>query len=240
MIVRKFNSTGIERFREWLSLSRAGVDAPPPLELLTDAAASEPLPHHLELDVSRSFPTRLEFGEYLLEILKPLDASMPELDSDVAFWSWLSLGLVEQVCPILKGQRKVGADDRYILTGDYNRRYRHLVRTAWLLVKLHGKHARVVLSGEVHQHGEAAEQFLSRQQLFTNHSFFAALDQLYVVDKKNGWRIKSGARAKTGGSMRRLGKVMRQYDLTWDLNGMRPEELYQLLPPEFEAFKRLG
>ena len=236
MIVRKLNSNGIEQFRAWISAARAGADAAPPFEALTDPATSDPLPAEIEVDPGHSFDRRLEFGEYLVEQLSRYGNS--DIDTDSGLWTWISLAFIEQLCPIRDGRRKVRSDDFYVLSADYNRRYRHLARTPWMLTCLHGKDARVVLSGEVHQHGEASEQFLSRQQLFTNRSFFAALNQLYVVERGESWRIKTGARAKTGGSMRRLGKVMRQYDLTWDLNGMASEELYAMLPPEFDAFKR--
>ncbi|MDP3152301.1 MAG: hypothetical protein Q8N23_06495 [Archangium sp.] len=230
-MIRRLNEAGLESFRNWLTLARADGTIAPPIAILTDDTCSElALP---KATLSRTdFDRRLEFGEYLATQVSHSAAA----EADVGFWSWIALHYIDQICPAESGSRKVYETERYILDRDYTGRYRHLCRTPWLLVHLHEKRARVALDGALHRHGEAAEQFLSRQQLFTNKALFQVLDRLYVTETRAGWRIKTGARSKTSGTMRRFGKIMRQFDLTWDLNGMHPDELFKLLPREFEVF----
>ncbi|HEX5136374.1 MAG TPA: hypothetical protein VFY93_05340, partial [Planctomycetota bacterium] len=86
--------------------------------------------------------------------------------------------------------------------------------------------------------GEASEQILSRQHLLTNREFFKALDALYVEDNQARWRLKVGAGGTGPGSLRRLGKVIRQFDLTFDLYGMDSSQILALLPREFERYRQ--
>ena len=37
--------------------------------------------------------------------------------------------------------------------------------------------------------------------------------------------------------MRRLAKVMRQFDLTYDFHEMTEDQIFDLLPPEFDKYK---
>ncbi len=45
--------------------------------------------------------------------------------------------------------------------------------------------------------------------------------------------LKRGAAGKGGGSARRLVRIIRQYQLTYDLNSMNGNEIVELLPDEF-------
>jgi hypothetical protein len=152
--VRRLNDRGREAFREWLE---QGATNAPPFALLDDPAASVPL----RLQILRPhdvFQSRYELGVELVELLDGLDIT--ELQVDVGLWDWLSLCLINQICPGDEaGRRKPGQIDRYLLQLDNHRtRYRHLVRTAWTLVRVHDSAARFMLAGPLHVHGEAAEQ----------------------------------------------------------------------------------
>jgi hypothetical protein len=73
---------------------------------------------------------------------------------------------------------------------------------------------------------------MSRQQIYTNVQLFQAVDRLY----HRGTSKKRGASSKGGGSLRRLGKVLKQYDLTFDVQAMSEPDIVALLPKEFERF----
>lgn len=231
-MIRRLNDAGLEMFRDWLTRARVDGSLRAPKDLLEDDNRTEPVSTTATL-LRSDFEERLSFGRYLAEQV----AHSPANEVDVGLWSWISLRYIDQVCPVVDGARRVGEIERYVLDRDYQGRYRHLCRTPWLLYVLHKECSRVALAGPLNKHGEAAEQFLSRQQLFTNRALFQVLDRLYVSETKTGWKIKVGARSKTEGTMRRFGKIMRQYDLTWDLSGMQPDELFKLLPREFDPFK---
>ncbi|MEW6433936.1 MAG: hypothetical protein AB1730_20745 [Myxococcota bacterium] len=181
-LIRCLNDSGIEQFRAWLAECRAGSLAPAPKSILDDPASSIRFDVERQIAPPELFVDRLSFGQHLNTLLPW--AQFGSFADHCGLWTWLALYFADQLCPLAGNRRNVGADDRYILSPDYKRSYRHLVRTPWLLVGLHGPDARVVLAGKMHQHGEAAEQLLSRQQLVTNSAFFGTLCRLYPPLRK--------------------------------------------------------
>jgi hypothetical protein len=62
------------------------------------------------------------------------------------------------------------------------------------------------------------------------------LDILYWDDKSN--RPKRGAQSQSNpGNIRRFSKVISQLELTYDVYTMKPNEILQLLPSEFDQWK---
>ena len=236
--VRRLNEHGIENFRSYLSGLAEGSTDTPPTHLLADDEYSDALPETSTVDPAGTFLNKMEFSQYLVDRLAPV-RSDPAMDRHVGFWSWLALCFFDQICPPKNdGTRTPGAVHRFILSKDYKHHYRHLIRTPCLAYDIHGENARPLLASNTHQHGEASEQLLSRQHLFGNKALFEALNKLYVSEKGTEWRVKRGARGSGGGSMRRIGKVLKQFDLTYDLHAMTGQQIYEMLPAEFERFKK--
>lgn len=237
--VRTLSEAGIGAFATYLDDLTDGGTGDPPMELLEDPAYSMSLETTVSIDPTQDFSDKIEFGRYLAEQIEPIRQN-GTMDRHIGFWSWLALCYFERICPALPDRtRKPGAAHRYILSQDFKHHYRHLVRTPCLVYALHGERSRIVLSGELHKHGEASEQILSREHLFTNGPLFDAMDQLYIRSESSGeWYLKRGARGRVGGSIRRLGKIVRQFDLTYDLRAMTGDQIITLLPREFDRFKR--
>lgn len=232
-VLRALNDAGIEAFRDWLARARAGDASPPPRDLCASPAFSQELSATISVDPSRTFGSQLELGTYFEDVLEPL-WSKRAIDLDRGLWTALALIYFDVVCPVVGGARKIKSDDRYILASSWDRVYRHLLRTPFVVSHLHGKHGRVALSGKPYKHSEASEQLTSRQQILLNVPLFRALDALYVT--ADG-KLKTGASSKAGGSLRRLGKVLKQYDLTYDMHVMDAADILALLPREFDRFK---
>jgi hypothetical protein len=165
------------------------------------------------------------------------DVDVARLQICAVLWDWLSLCLIEQLCPPDEaGQRRPGQIDRYLLQLENHRtRYRHLVRTAWSLVRVHDNAARFMLAGPLHVHGEAAEQLGAYQDVITCKPLIAAIGSL-VWDVDRG-RLKRGFAGSGPGSARRVQIVAKQFGLTYDLHSMRPEQILALLPREFDRFR---
>lgn len=238
-VVRALNEAGIASFRGYLEGLRSGATPSPPFEILDDEKCSGAFPVSATVDATITFSRKFEFGRYLAERLHVVEEKQ-DIRQDAGLWSWLALCFFDQICPAkTDGTRRLRAEYSYILSQDYKHHYRHLIRTPYLAYRLHGEHARVVLDGPLDRHGEASEQLLSREQILTNTPLFAAMDHLYVrPDGAGGYKLKQGARSKTGGSMRRMGTILRQFDLTYDLRAMTAKQVYDLLPSEFDRFKK--
>lgn len=238
IVVRVLNAKGIDGFDSYLSQLRTGGKEGIPNYLLNEEMFSDALPVDAEIDPELVFPTKLDFAEHLAGQLSPVLADHSR-DRDVGLWSWLALCMFDHICPAKRdGARSVGATYRYILSKEYKNHYRHLIRTPSLMYHIHGKYARPLIAGKLSQHGEAAEAIASRQHLFGNRPLFVALDRLYITESGREWCVKRGARGKEGGSMRRLAKVMRQFDLTYDFHDMTGDQIFDLLPPEFDKYKK--
>lgn len=184
---------------------------------------------------SASFDSRDDLGVALVDLLDGLEVG--EIQTDAGLWVWLSLSLIEQLCPSdQSGRRKPGQIDRYLLQPDNHRtRYRHLVRTAWSLVRVHSSAARFMLSGRLHVHGEAAEQLGAYQDVITCKPLIATIGSLvWDIDRA---RLKRGFGGSGPGFARRVQVVAKQFGLTYDLHSIRPEQILDLLPREFDRFR---
>ena len=229
--LRRLNPSGHDRFREWLG---DGAPGAAPRHLLDDPRTTEPLPAVIPRP-ERIFASRFELGETLVGLLGPLDTATVRLD--VGLWDWLSLHLFDQLCPPkASGGRELRKPGHYALEiEDHQRRHRHLVRSAWTLVRLHGANARFILARSLHTHGEASEQLGAYQDLINCRPLIAALSQLCWDDERQA--VKRGFLGQQGGSVRRVPPVMKQFRLTYDIDSMSPDEILGLLPREFDRFR---
>jgi hypothetical protein len=231
--IRRLNERGREAFREWLEDGATGA---PPLALLDDPATSV----SIRLPIPRPqacFDSRYDLGVELVDLLDGFNVA--EIQTDAGLWDWLSLCLIDQICPPDEaGRRKPGQIDRYLLQLENHRtRYRHLVRTAWSLARVHDSAARFILAGPLQVHGEAAEQLAAYQDVITCKPLIAAISSLvWDVDRA---RLKRGFSGSGPGSARRVPVVAKQFRLTYDLDSMRAEQVLELLPREFDRFKEL-
>ncbi len=232
--IRRLNDRGREAFREWLEDGAIGT---PPLGLLDDSATSLPLHPSIPRPM-KIYERRYDLGLDLVDRLD--DVHLAELQLDVGLWDWLSLCLIDQICPSHEaGRRKPLKIGHYLLELDnYKTRNRHLVRSAWSLVRRHGADALFMLTGSLSSHGEAVEQLMNRQEVVTCKPLIAAIGRLVWDSQKE--TFKRGFGGKGAGSARRVPVVAKQFRLTYDLDSMQPNQILDLLPREFDRFRSEG
>jgi hypothetical protein len=230
--VRRLNSRGIDQFRGFLQQIRDGAEfRANPSVLYADDTPTR-LPHTVEIE-PRTFGSKYAAAEYLAGRLSNVTASA----DDVGLWSWLALYFFDQLSPVdADGKRRPREDYHYIPSDTGWHKDRHLLAGPWKLFTQHGTNARLLLHPQVDQHGAFIYDLAFRRDLITNKGLIEAIDILY-------WDVKRG-RAKRGatttsrpGNLRRLITVVQQLDFNYDLYGMRAEEILQLLPSEFDAWK---
>ncbi|MCY4243244.1 MAG: hypothetical protein OXD36_16065 [Rhodobacter sp.] len=235
---RKLNGTGIAAFRDYV---REGAEGPPPVRLLESPETSEPLRSAIQPGSGR-FDDRYMFGIYLNTLLKGFDPAAAS--GDVGLWSALALHWFDRLCPPdAGGNRSPGQEYLYVLSSDYRHYYRHLVRSPWQLVKDHGEASRFLLvSPRERKHplsvnGEILEQFGGRQQVLGSRSVIRAASKLYLDARTS--RPRTGVAGSGRGSARRFGLVLRQLDLTYDPECMSDSALINILPDEFDRWRKL-
>lgn len=233
--LRKLNDEGLAEFETWIADGGLGK---PPIELLTSQTTSVPVAGVL---VGKPVVTdRYAFGQYLVELLGPLNPA--DLSADRHLWSSLALLWFDHLCPPMATGRKLEKLYRYVLSTDYRHYYRHLVRSPWQLVRDHGPNARLLLLQSTERpnplrvHGEILEQLGGRQAVLRSKSIIAEANLLFA-DPVTGRPKPRVASKNIGGTVRRLGMVLRQFDLTFDVDDMPDQGLIALLPREFDRWK---
>ena len=135
MNLRRLTPLGVEQFQEYLSQLRGDAKLAPPVHLLENDQASEPV---ADMEVEpQTFETRLAAAKYLDQLFAR--AQLTQVDQNIGLWAWLTLFFFDQVCPAKKVQgRSVKASASYIPNLQSQRRfYRHLLLGPWLIYRYH-------------------------------------------------------------------------------------------------------
>jgi hypothetical protein len=232
-LVRAFDDVGIERFRAHLAQLRGGEALEPPWTLLEDATCT------VELSVEawverRAFASRWGVGEYLWGQLAGVPGE--EVEGHRGLWAWLSLFYFDQVCPA-RPERRPGADYRHVPDFSFRYRYRHLLYGPYAVYRRHKGHAILVLSGPLHIEQAVYQEITSRLDLIASRGVMEAVNALYL-DRRRGVPKRGVQSTAQPGTLRRFVRVLQQLDVTYDIYGMSGKEIVDLLPPEFDPWRR--
>lgn len=179
--------------------------------------------------------------EDALSAAKGLDDIVSKLGIDSAerdwgFWTWCSAYLFERLCKQERGKYKPGEIPIWVAEPrNYKRYYRHYLASIWQVFAAHRDKEQelvVLLTGAVNTPGELWAQVAATQTLITNKSMIDAVYHLFW--DKEGMVRKRGA---GGGSPRRLTRVLKQFERTYDFFAMSGDQIVGLLPAEFDRFK---
>jgi hypothetical protein len=234
MQLRALTGVGEAELRAYLARVRSGAQEPIPTYLLQDTECSRPVAADVEVD-NRVFANKLEAARYLTGALEPVP--LKQQQDERGIWSWLSLFYFDQLAPLgPNGTRKLLADDLYVPSTHFQRKYRHLVWGPCLAYQLHAENARLMLTKPVNVWSDVEEQLFGVQEFIQVPNALAAANLLYFDD--SGGEPKRGiTNRKKGGTIRRLREILQQLDVTFDIFAMRAEEIVDLLPSEFDRFK---
>ncbi|MCU1328539.1 MAG: hypothetical protein JWN34_3909, partial [Bryobacterales bacterium] len=233
----RLTTEGIAAMHQWLDTS-APEGADVPADLLTESRFVEVLESERIAEV-RTFDTRHAWGQYAVGLLD--ERPVVEVAADAGLWCWLTLFYFTQVCPKgAGGKRKLGQRARYVPTGtDFRTYYRHLLTGPWRIMVAHvddPSRPSGVLAGALSVPGELYEQIASRMELATSPTVLPLVNRLYI-DPATGLR-RRGAGGASRGSPRRLADILMQFDVTFDIYAMPVNVLLDLLPNEFDRYRR--
>jgi hypothetical protein len=206
--------------------------------LLSDSRLVEELESERVLKV-QTFETRNEWARYALHLLD--ERSVVDVAADAGLWCWLTLYYFTQVCPKgVGGKRKLGQRARYVPTGtDFRTYYRHLLTGPWRIMAAHTdgpSRPSGILAGDLSVPGELYEQIASRMELAMSPTVLSLVSRLYI-DPSTGLRER-GAGGASRGSPRRLADILMQFDVMFDIYDMPVNVLLELLPREFDRYRR--
>lgn len=228
--VRALNAEGTRRFCEWIGHGGAGAA---PFQLLQDVDCSVSLQDAGEVEPV-PFSSRYALGLHIEGALSRIP--LQSISRSHGVWTWLTLFYFDHLCPPSgDGKRRLGELVRYVWSTDFKKYYRHLIGFAVEAIRSYGKDAEPLLVSTKPGilHTDYCEQIFGYQDLCQNREFLALANRLYF-DWQNH-RVKRGAvpNEPKPGTLRRLGDVFDQLQLTYDVQGMSADALAGLLPAEF-------
>lgn len=233
--IRVFNEDGLNEFERILAEMRNGNIANLPEELLSDERYSSVLEPIVNIG-KVEYKNKNELVPYLTQILDL--RKNKHLYFNKGLWSWLTAFFFDNICPQDRNnKRKVNEAAFYILKDpkNYTKYYRHLLAYPSRIFSELDDSAKIFLIGNFAKRGEITEQFGAYQEIALNKGILQAANILYWDDSSKN--LKRGAASKGAGSARRLIRLIRQYQLTYDLNSMQGKEIIDLLPHEFSKWK---
>ncbi len=181
---------------------------------------------------------RMEMGQLLYELLA--NSGLKDVALDRGFWSWLSWYWFDSLCPEKNGRLTPMGSERWIFELGYTRRYRHLLAGPWSIYDAHRENperAMCLLCTPVTSPGDLVSEIASRQEYVNNPALVEVLTLLYYDPDKKVLRSGHVSRSKPG-AVKRMIKVVGQLSPLWDLYSVTTEELMELLPAEFDRFKK--
>lgn len=236
--VRAFNDSGLNEFEKYiLEIKNENIHSIPDDFLYDDTFSSvlEPVINIEQID----YKNKNELIPYIVEMLELL--SNKQFYFNKGLWSWLGAFYFDNICPAdVAGKRKVNEPAFYLLRDpkNYTKFYRHLLAYPSRIYTEIGDSSKIFLIGSFLKRGEITEQFGAYQEIALNKSILDAACLMYWDNSTNN--LKRGAAGKGAGSARRLVRIIRQYQLTYDLNSMRGDEIALLMPNEFSKWLHKG
>lgn len=198
----------------------------------------------MEIDRTRQFGSRFEFGEYLVAQFAEVDAHALLAQRNDGIWDWLTVAFFDQV------GRKVSKYWHYTVTRrghSGSLAYRHLVRTAFEMYWRHRANSEVMLRVGMDTWGDLAEQLTSRQNVAYHRGYISTAQALYLRDghlvRGAASRVKPPSKRRPGdtrgrGGVGRLALAVRRLSRTFDTHSLDVAEMTSLLPVEFQIFMR--
>jgi len=240
--LRELTELGSQKFEQYLrELDNSTTFIPKP-DLNTDPFSKKfYLPQKVFIDENKKFGTRMDMGSYIFQKLNLLGIRRETVIAEAQgrwtnVWSWLAYIWIEQLITKRKGVYLVPAISRFIGSSDWRRFYRHFISTPYYIYSLHENYnSKLFLECVPSVHNEFMEQLGSRQWIITSKQLVELAHFLYWDRERD--KPKRGARGKGRGTVRRFGKFVNQFLLTYDIHQMKIQELKNLLPSEFNEWK---
>jgi len=232
--IRVFNEDGLNEFERIIGEIRNNNLKNIPEDLLFSPQYSEKYEPVINVHMV-DYMNKNELVPYITEQLNLRENK--NLYFDKGLWSWLAALYFNNICPVDgNGKRKVNESAFYVLRDpkSYTKYYRHLLAYPSRLYSELAESSRIFLIGSFQKRGEITEQFGAYQEIALNKGILDAANIMYWDDGSQN--LKRGAAGKGAGSARRLVRIIRQYQITYDLNSMTGKQIVNLLPGEFSKW----
>lgn len=236
MILRRFNTKGIETFRKCLDECRQnpGIDINEWDQLLEDSSLTEIVDKNIEIE-RRLFSTRREAAEYFVQIFAPLNTD--SLREDFGLWDWLSLFYFDSVCPVKDHVRTVRSNYTYIIDVRRNQYIFHRIFIVWHIQTLSPEFNKLWLDRPIALRDGYSGTVFGRLRLTRIPCIYEVVHKLYWDESQNRPRpsITGGkSNMRQGDLTNRFPTCIDQLEMTYDLQVLSADQIIELLGDEFK------
>lgn len=231
---RKLTQDGIREARAYLALLRDDptMSVGPPDHLLYDPTYAKPFANAPQV---RHLPinTRRDAASYLDSFDPPLDRRFVD---DWPFWGWLGLFHLADILhsPERRGRMSRETETFVVDPGDKRSltdNYRHYLWSVWRLDSSLGEEASILMDRDLMRMEDTMRQIVNSPRIFNSMGVPQLILRLYTAEGRN----KRGYTRNQGG-LRHLLRALPQLERTYDVYGMTPDALLQILPPVFREW----
>ena len=241
--VKYFTSKGIEQAEALLKKMRLGKKALPDEvdDLIDDPQFTNAFPGDFEVDIAKTFPTKLDLCEYFSSLFP--EYTLEENRKNAGLWTWFSFAYFRQLVKTTRRIKDIPANSRWIYDCDNDRYWvRHFIAGPLYLYRdFHsmGKPLEEILFlSPPSEFGKFIDEMSNKPEGTRLPVTMQTAVKLYY-DANAARRVKKGATThKKPGSISELLRVVAQLAETRDFYGAADaDELWKLLPKQFDAFK---
>lgn len=251
----ELNSAGVEEFQKLIDAERQKVKPFQPAlvsenffasvkSLISRPTLIQPVDDADGIDDAIVFESSYDFGKYLHQTL-PGEISTTQY-SNIGLWAWISAVYLLQ---LLKPSSRSNTHDlrsayRYIPISPSHinykfRYYRHLAFISfWLHQQLGENAARLFLSRPMYQTSDDIEDlYTSHRDFLTSPALLEVSVEMYIDPKRGSLKRNAWKKDFPGSARRLVTKVMKQLEMNFDMHSMTKDQVYDLLPAEFDAWR---
>lgn len=228
-IIKKFNEEGEKKFEDFFDKKLKNRKTPVPFKYLTSNSLTINLERKIEIDTSKKFISAFAFGKYIYEKLRDLS----DIRFETGIFHWLTLAFFNQLFP---GPSGGSQKMKYVLQKKSVSSWKkHLVRLRWELYNDFKDKSIVYLTQPINNWSDQEESISASPALISSENILDTYTMLYLrYDTKKKPTIIS--RRNISGNHREFTKELSIYQLNFDINRMKPEELLDLLGPDFKKW----
>ncbi len=233
MRLRRFTRAGVDAALEFLAdarkAERVAAEGPPD-DLLFGSAYSTSFGPEVTVE-RRALRTRRDAAEH---IGPRVEAVKREIVDDFRAWSWLGMYHFVDITSVAGSGRVSPLDGAFVLRSSsraVQRSYRHYLWGAWRLYEQHGDRAAFLLDEPLTSWSDLAERAFGSIRVFNSPGVLPLMLRLYT---RNGNRRRGYSQSP--GGVRHLLRVLDQLERTYDVYGMSPEALFEILPKPFRPW----
>ena len=187
----------------------------------------------VDMNAIYTFKNKYQLGEYIYKIFIESNIEYSEAFNNPGIFSWLSYIWFDH---FTNNKKVTNIEDGFIFNNETRFNYKHFVYGPYLVYNNLNTDSKLILSANLYSIGDFLGRFAFSGYLFSSSGVIKLANILYYDVNLNKQKIGSTTEGKPG-NLRRFIKIIGQLEANFDIYNMSEDELFELMPPEFDIRK---